>query len=121
MLTEQRQKEIVALLNNKGSITVSELVQLFNTSESTIRRDLTFLDSHSYIKKIHGGATKIDFALFEKNAQKDIRQKINISEKIAIATKAASLIEDGDIVYIDVGTTTEFMSQFITAKNFHQL
>ena len=56
MLTEQRHEIILQLLNEKGSITVSELKKLLNSSESTIRRDLNTLDEEGYLTKVFGGA-----------------------------------------------------------------
>ena len=58
MLTEQRHEIILNLLSEKGSITVTELKDILNTSESTIRRDLNTLDEQGRLTKVFGG--KID-------------------------------------------------------------
>ena len=58
MLTEQRQEEILRLLNQKGSVTLQELKEYFHASESTIRRDLNALDKRGALTKVFGGAVR---------------------------------------------------------------
>ena len=57
MLTKGRQKIILRVLQERGSVTVSELTALLDSSESTIRRDLHAMDSEGLLNKVHGGAT----------------------------------------------------------------
>ena len=59
MLTQERYHSILSIINEKHAVTVSELSQLLDTSESTIRRDLTALDRLGKLKKVFGGATSI--------------------------------------------------------------
>mgnify|MGYP000077297528 CR=1 FL=1 len=56
MLTERRQEEIVRLVYERESITVAELKEILNTSESTIRRDIITLDKEGRLTKVFGGA-----------------------------------------------------------------
>ena len=60
MLTQERYDRILTLLTEKKSITVNELVEALDTSESTIRRDLNNLDKKNYLKKVHGGAVLVE-------------------------------------------------------------
>ena len=60
MLTEKRHSLILSMLEEKGALSVTELVEQLNTSESTIRRDLVTLDRGGWLKKVHGGAVKPD-------------------------------------------------------------
>ena len=62
MLTEKRFEEILKLLDEKKSITVTEIKEMLNTSESTIRRDLTALDRAGKLVKVFGGAVAVDAA-----------------------------------------------------------
>lgn len=64
MLTKGRQKIILRVLQERGSVTVSELTALLDSSESTIRRDLHAMDSEGLLNKVHGGATAIESAPF---------------------------------------------------------
>ena len=58
MLTEKRQEEIIKLVETKGSVTVQELTEYFQASESTIRRDLNILDKKGMLVKVFGGAVQ---------------------------------------------------------------
>ena len=115
MLSEERHKLILEKLERESVVYLNNLVKYLNTSESTIRRDLTALDKAGLLKKVHGGATSLKNVNI--NTTDDIvenRQTLNIDEKLKIAEYAASLIEDNDLVYLDAGTTTELMINFIS-------
>lgn len=118
MLTEERYSLILEQVKQKKSVTLTELCELLGASESTVRRDLTSLDQKGLIKKVHGGAISTDdrsFNLVEHDVES--KSKMFTEEKTAIARYAASLVEDGDFVFIDAGTTTEKMIDFLPDKN----
>lgn len=117
MLTEKRQEEILRLLESKGSVTVQELKEIFQTSESTIRRDLTMLHEKGALVKVFGGAVQAETSVTTKEEQVSLREEQNREEKIRIGRYAASLIETGDFVYLDAGTTTGCMIPFLTEKD----
>ena len=94
MLAEERFSLIMEQLNRKRTVTVQELCEALNTSESTIRRDLTELDRLGKLNKVHGGAT-----LPDKESQA-------VEQKRSIAQAAAKLINADDFVFIDAGSTT---------------
>ena len=116
MLTEKRQEEILQLLERNGSVTVQELKDYFEASESTIRRDLNTLHNKGALVKVFGGAVKKESQLqvLEEQVAKRIEQ--NTEEKQRIARYAASLIEKEDFIYLDAGTTTGAMIPFFTEK-----
>lgn len=116
MLTEKRQEEIAALVNERGSITMQELVELFGSSESTIRRDITALDKAGRVTKVFGGAIAKDMKVSHKELSVSQKEDLHIEEKKAIARYAASLIEPDDCVYLDAGTTTGSMIEYITEQ-----
>ena len=91
MLAQERFERILEILREKQSVTVTDLTKWLNTSESTIRRDLTELNRQGLLIKVHGGA----------------------SEKRKIGEYAASLINKEDMVYLDAGTTTEMIIDFL--------
>lgn len=115
MLTEERFKRILELVEEKKAITVNELVEQLKTSESTIRRDLNALDKMGKLNKVHGGATAISNYSSEEY---DVNTKhdLNIDDKRKIAMYAASLIKPNDFVYIDAGTTTELLIDYVNEK-----
>lgn len=117
MLTEKRHEIILEKLKEQSTITVTELVSLLDASESTIRRDLNTLHKSGLLKKIHGGATIISNTKFKEETTVNIKKELNFNTKQKLAKYAASLINDEDIVYIDAGTTTELIIDYINAKN----
>ncbi len=116
MLTEQRFEEILKLLEIKGTITVQELKEKLHASESTIRRDLTTLHDDGRLIKVFGGAVALHSQMRTKDTQVSDRTNINKEEKIRIARYAASLIRPDDFVYLDAGTTTGYMIDYIEEK-----
>lgn len=118
MLTEERYSIILEMVKQNKSVKLPELCELLGASESTVRRDLSSLDERGLLKKVHGGAISLDdrsFNLVEQDME--AKSKIFTEEKIAIARFASSLIDDGDFVFIDAGTTTEKMIDFLPDKN----
>ena len=114
MLSEERYKIILDKLEKDSVVYLTDLVELLNTSESTIRRDLNTLHKKGLLKKVHGGATLLeDIKINTIDDRVEYRQSLNMSEKLKIGEYAAKLIEDNDLVYIDAGTTTEHMIDFI--------
>ncbi len=116
MLTEERHSIIIETVNRKKNVELNELCDLLDTSESTVRRDLSILHDKGVLVKVRGGAIAVDdsFTSLEQNV--DEKAVLFVREKEAIARYAASIIEDGDFVFIDAGTTTEKMIDFIPAR-----
>ncbi|MCR4903439.1 MAG: DeoR/GlpR family DNA-binding transcription regulator [Butyrivibrio sp.] len=117
MLTEERRDLIVKLVNEEGAVTVTELMDKFDASAATIRRDLNALNDANKIIKVFGGATSLNTATI--NTVEDavaIKSTRNVEEKDIIARYSASLIQDNDFVYIDSGTTTLKMIDYIRNK-----
>ena len=113
MLTEERFRRILSELEEKGSVTVQELMEQLDASESTIRRDLNTLAARGSLQKVHGGAVAKSGNPAARDAQVDLRKQLNRQEKRSIARYAAGLIEDDDFVYVDAGTTTELLIDFL--------
>lgn len=115
MLAQERFEKILELLRTEQSVTVAELTKRLNISESTIRRDLTTLHKQGLLIKVHGGATAVKSILSREEAvaQKSGKQ---LREKREIARYAAGCISAEDFVYIDAGTTTELMIDYLTEK-----
>ena len=113
MLSQDRQALILDIIKEQGSITVTRLTEILETSESTVRRDLSFLANKGKINKVHGGATAIsqEFIKLEDNIEEKLTK--NTDEKSKIAQYAASQVQDDDFVFIDAGTTTLLMTTFI--------
>ena len=114
MLSEERYKKILTLLEEKKSITVTEITDLLGISESTARRDITALSKAGRLTKVFGGAVTNDGTFVTQ--EPTVSQKIHVqtAEKRQIARYAASLITDTDFIYLDAGTTTGCMIDFLS-------
>lgn len=102
--TSQRREQILQLLLKQGSVQVSELVPALGVSAVTIRSDLAVLESQGLATRNHGGAALVRTPPAEQN----IRQKdsLNSPLKERIGAAAAQLVQSGDNIIIDSGTTT---------------
>ena len=102
LLAEKRHNYILEQIRSAGRIQVSKLAGQLGVTEVTIRRDLSYLQKTGLLKKTYGGAvlagpSEIDSVRF--------RQTRNLSAKKVIGQLAAQLIEDGDIIYLEAGST----------------
>lgn len=102
--TTQRREAIFKLLSHHGAVQVTDLVQALSVSAVTIRSDLSALESQGLATRSHGGATLTRIPPPEQSIpQKDA---INHEQKESIGALAASLVQQGDNIIIDSGTTT---------------
>lgn len=113
MLTKQRHEIILKLLEKQGSVTVTEIKDILGASESTIRRDITALDKEGRLVKVFGGAIAVEHKVMTHEYTVAQKSELNREEKRKIAKYAATLIEPEDFVYLDAGTTTAHMLDFI--------
>lgn len=116
MLTEERFAKILSLLERTGSVTVLQLMKELDASESTVRRDLNTLDMAGKLTKVHGGAVLKNAVYSTKDDNVLSRKEKNREAKNKIAKYAAGLISSGDFVYLDAGTTTELMVEYLTVR-----
>lgn len=117
MLTKQRQDLLLELLEERGSITVSEVKDMLDASESTIRRDITALDEEGKLVKVFGGAVAVRQKVSAHEYTVAQKSELNLEEKKRIARSAALLIEPEDFIYLDAGTTTAYMLDYIEETN----
>ncbi len=113
MLTQERRRQILDILKDKGSVTVAQLTKVFDSSESTIRRDLAALSNLGKINKVHGGATVLSQEFIKNEDNIEIKYLKNVDAKSKIAEYAAAQINDDDFVFIDAGSTTYLMTKYI--------
>lgn len=115
ILTPERHQLILETLKDKQVVKIQELIELTNTSESTIRRDLVQLEEDNYLKRVHGGASLLQ----GKRTEPSISEKStkNLHEKQLIGQFAARQIEEGDSIFLDAGTTTMQMIPFLEQKD----
>ncbi|MBS4461914.1 DeoR/GlpR transcriptional regulator [Aerococcaceae bacterium zg-B36] len=114
LLKKERKRIIIEKLKTQTFVTLESLVHELESSESTIRRDLDELEQEGECRRVHGGAERLRPLQAElTNRQKSVK---NIQEKRIIAEKAVSLIENGDVIFIDPGTSTQALVELIDNK-----
>ena len=116
MLAEERFARILQIVEEKRAVKVGELTELLGISESTVRRDLTVLDEEGRLHKVHGGATALEGTFMAHDVDVSVKMNQNRDEKARIAAYAAALVNENDFVYLDAGTTTEWMAEYLTEK-----
>jgi len=102
VLAKLRQKHLLDILRKNGRIVAKEVAQELNLSEDTIRRDLRELANDGHLQRVHGGALPASTATQDLHA----RQSISSSEKVSLGRAGASLIQPGQVIFLDGGTTT---------------
>lgn len=114
MSYQRRKQKILKIVEEQGEADVKELALKVETSEITIRRDLALMAADGLIFRTHGGAMKLSLA----NIPVSFEQKVaaNIVQKDYIARLAAQEIRDGDIIFMDCGSTVFRLCQFIRNK-----
>lgn len=106
-----RQKQIVSLLQRAGEIKLTELKERFSVTDMTLRRDLEKLEQNGTLKRTYGGAilSSKDMALRERSI-------VNIGEKVRIGQAAARLVAPGESIFIDGGSTTLQIARALPEK-----
>jgi DeoR family fructose operon transcriptional repressor len=113
MLAAERHTRIAQLIARQNAVTVADLCKRFSVSDMTIRRDLQRLEGEGILVRTHGGAVA---RASEQDAAYGVREQAQREEKEAIARVAASLVNPGDTIMLDSGTTTAQMARFLHGK-----
>lgn len=115
LLAENRHSCILDYLRSNGRVIVKEVAEKFHVTEVTIRRDLASLEAKGLVKKTYGGAI---LAGSEFNPSVKFRHTKNLSAKIIIGKLAAEIINDGDNIYLEAGSTCyEIIPYLVDKKN----
>ncbi|MEA5026789.1 MAG: DeoR/GlpR family DNA-binding transcription regulator [Erysipelotrichaceae bacterium] len=114
-MKNNRIASIYSLCQQSSRVMVDDLSKALGVSAATIRRDLQEMEEKKLVNRFYGGAV-LNKDL-ENEPTMHAKHLINMQKKTIIARYAASLIKDNDVVYIDAGTTTEEMIDYIYAKN----
>jgi DeoR/GlpR family transcriptional regulator of sugar metabolism len=105
VLASQRRATILTLLDESGAVRVSDLVDHLGVSDMTVRRDIELLAREGRVERVHGGALAVGGnSAHEPGFQ--VKSALMTHQKVAIAQRAAALVEPGSSVAISAGTTT---------------
>ena len=102
------------MIKSTGFATVEEMAKQFNVTPQTIRRDINFLDEEGFVSRYHGGA---GLGVSTENVDYRHRKELQLEEKHKIAQAAAALIDDNTSLFINIGTTTEYVAEEIVSHH----
>jgi len=114
MLAEERRGRVLEFVRLRGFASLPELASELRVSESTVRRDLDYLEETGVTRRTHGGAFYTGPS--PKLAHFDVRQSVEWDKKRLIAAAVGKLIEDGDTVLLDGGSTTYELARVLVDK-----
>lgn len=114
MFAKERQYQIVELLRSNGAVTVSDLIEQFDVSIETVRRDLLQLEKQGALQRVHGGAVLLGEMMPISKLPQRIEE--NKNGKMELCETAAALVAEGDILYIDNGATAVYFAQTLKAR-----
>lgn len=113
----ERHERILELLKADGRVEVKNLVEMFDTSEVTVRADLRKLEQANKLKRFHGGAQSLESLPHSVDNEREVklerRYKINSSAKERIGIAAAAYVQPGNSVILDSGSTTHIVAEHI--------
>ncbi|WP_407267848.1 DeoR/GlpR family DNA-binding transcription regulator [Radiobacillus sp. PE A8.2] len=110
----KRQNEIYEIIKEKSSVNVNDIIPLFNVTPATIRKDLTILEEASLVFRTRGEVHHVENE--KKLVPFESRSTINKGAKGAIAKAAVDVIEDGDTIILDSGTTTVEIARLLVSR-----
>lgn len=113
----ERTGRLVSILRDRNGASIRELAQELGVTEMTIRRDLAQLRQDNIVSLVHGAAifkSEPGANLQGEDYHLSLEQTVSIKEKERIGREAARMVESGDTIIIDIGTTTEFMARHIS-------
>ncbi len=114
LFQEERHRQIIALVEQHGRVTVVELSRRFALSATTIRKDLDFLSERELLQRTHGGA--IDLSRGPSELSFDTRRRLHAERKQAIGRVAANMVADGEAIILDASTTTLAMAPYLRGR-----
>lgn len=113
----QRIQEMKKLFISKQNITNKELCDTFGISIETVRRDLNYLESEGFIRKVYGGASLAESSQAVIPVDEwEIRMNTNSASKLKIAERAVELIPEGSTIFLDSGTSVYEVSTFLASR-----
>lgn len=114
----ERQRALIALVERQGDLTLDEACRSFAISPATARRDFTEIVARAAAEKTWGGLRKKSAPADSGGDMipSDLRETLNVGPKERIARAAAALVQDGDVLTIDGGTTTLFLAPFLANR-----
>ena len=115
-MNEEREIEILKALIQQKKVSVNELAEKMYTSKASIRRDLNSLESQHLLHRVHGGAILAENNISQIKIPFLLRELEQSDEKIQLAKYAASLVQNGNVVFLDASTSAYHIIPYLAAK-----
>lgn len=113
--TKLRHFDLIRILDAQPSVDIEELTRKLHVSPATVRRDLLELEEKGAVHRVRGGAVRKE-RLAELEQSFDVREQSHSESKAVIGRAAADIVKDGDVLFIDGGTTTEYLIPHLSGK-----
>lgn len=116
MLVKERHTWILKMLNDRGSVSTSELINTLGVSFETIRRDLLELEKQGALQRVHGGAVLENSEMKPYVFDLSVRKEDNKNGKKELCEYAATFVNDDDVIGMDVGSTAVYFAEVLIRK-----
>ncbi|MFC5677972.1 DeoR/GlpR family DNA-binding transcription regulator [Aeromicrobium endophyticum] len=114
MTPTERQRHILQMARDRGSVAVTDLSKLLDVSLETVRRDLAILDTRGLLRRSYGQAFPVETAAYESDLE--TREVTHLEEKRRIATEAVRHVEDAETLFIDEGFTPQLIARSLPQR-----
>ena len=114
MFANERQFEILSLLRADGTVSVADLAARFGVSIETVRRDLLHLEQAGHVQRVHGGAVLPGKIIPISDLEHRVEE--NKSGKVELCETAVTLVENGDVIFVDSGATARYFAQTLKKR-----
>lgn len=113
---EIRRKKILEQLNRTGKVSVAELSTMLDVTPVTIRNDLTEMEQEGCLLRVQGGAVRVIVTEEGRSFGGNTSQDLNVEQKEAIARAVVGMVQDGDTLFLNSGTTSEHIAQALRVR-----
>ncbi len=115
-MNTERERSILEILLQEKKVTVKDLAKRLFTSEPSIRRDLVSLENQHLLKRVYGGAVLEEDSISKQKIPFLIRELEQSHEKVAIAKKASTFVNDGSVIFLDASSSAYNLIPFLAMK-----
>jgi len=112
----KRRRDIESILQNEVSIYINEMAKLFKVTKETMRNDFDFLAENYEYERFHGGIKKTNTDMLDNGYRFNEKKSVNEEDKKQICFRAVDLLNDGDCVYLDGGSTVSYILNYLGRK-----
>ncbi|GAU79199.1 DeoR/GlpR family DNA-binding transcription regulator [Fusibacter sp. 3D3] len=113
---EKRRREILKILDKEGQVFLNDMADLFDVSKETIRQDFDHLNLNYDLTRVHGGLRKEREMAYQEQYHYQYKQHLRIDEKKKLCHKAVEFLKEGDMIYVDGGSTVSYLLNYLDQR-----